>query len=283
MPGKILPSSRDIAGSPDRFGWEWEKYSDILPEYEEQFRRWTVHLHPEDWRGRSFLDVGCGMGRNSFWPMTYGAREGVAVDIDDRSLAGALRNLAQFPNLRVERHSAYDLPFEDRFDIVFSIGVIHHLEHPARALARLVRAALPGGQVLIWVYGKENNHWLDFRPQPAAQSAVQPSAGSPDASPFALPDRLAVAAAARGRAADRVFPADCQVGFCAFALDRVRPDAAAHCVLLVTRGGACPDAGRRAGRCAAGLGERDVVVGHRDAAEGGLNAGRPDGATIQWV
>ena len=33
------------------------------------------------------------------------------------------------------RASAYDLPFEDRFDIAFSIGVIHHLEHPERALA----------------------------------------------------------------------------------------------------------------------------------------------------
>ncbi len=154
------PSSRDLRGSPDRFGWEWNAYAEILPEYEEQFRRWTVHLRPEDWQGKSFLDVGCGMGRNSFWPMTYGASEGVAVDIDDRSLASAQRNLAQFPALQVLRSSAYDLPFENRFDIAFSIGVIHHLEFPDKALARMVRAVCPGGQVMIWVYGKENNRWL---------------------------------------------------------------------------------------------------------------------------
>jgi SAM-dependent methyltransferase len=153
-------SSGDLRGSPDRFGWEWNAYAEILPEYEEQFRRWTVHLRPEDWRGRRFLDVGCGMGRNSFWPMTYGAREGVAVDIDDRSLASAQRNLAQFAAMQVLRSSVYDLPFENRFDIAFSIGVIHHLEFPGKALARMVRAVRPGGQVIIWVYGKENNRWL---------------------------------------------------------------------------------------------------------------------------
>ena len=38
------PGARDLAGSPDRFGYEWNAYSEILPEYEEQFRRWTVHL-----------------------------------------------------------------------------------------------------------------------------------------------------------------------------------------------------------------------------------------------
>ena len=154
------PGARDLAGSPDRFGYEWNAYAEILPEYEEQFRRWTVHLAPEAWRGKSFLDVGCGMGRNSFWPMRYGAREGCAVDIDERSLAQARRNLAAFATVEVTRASAYDLPFAGRFDIAFSIGVIHHLEHPELALQQMVRAVKPGGDVLIWVYGREGNRWL---------------------------------------------------------------------------------------------------------------------------
>jgi len=156
----IDQDARDRRGSPDRFGYEWEAYSEIRPEYEEQFRRWTVHLAPGDWRGRSFLDVGCGMGRNSYWPMTYGACEGCAVDIDERSLASARRNLASFPAVQIMRSSAYDLPFADRFDLAFAIGVIHHLEDPARALHGMARAVKPGGQVLIWVYGRDGNRWL---------------------------------------------------------------------------------------------------------------------------
>src|SRR5437868_3871415 len=151
---------RDQAGSPDRFGYEWGAYAEILPEYEEQFRGWTVHLAPQDWRGKSFLDVGCGMGRNSYWPMTYGARGGCAVDIDERSLASARRNLAPFPAVEIMRSSAYDLPFADRFDLAFAIGVIHHLEDPVRALRRMARAVKPGGRVLIWVYGRDGNRWL---------------------------------------------------------------------------------------------------------------------------
>lgn len=150
----------DREGSPDRFGYEWGAYADILPIYEEQFRRWTPRLTPSDWQGAMFLDVGCGMGRNSFWPMQYGAAGGIAIDLDPRSLASARRNLAPFPTLAVQQLSIYDAPFERQFDIVFSIGVIHHLEFPEKAIASMARAAKPGGRVAIWVYGKENNGWL---------------------------------------------------------------------------------------------------------------------------
>jgi SAM-dependent methyltransferase len=148
------------SGSSDRFGYEWNVYSELRPEYEEQFRGWTAHLMPEDWKGRVFLDVGCGMGRNSVWPIRYGAIRGVAADIDDRSLAAAARTLAPYPTVQVLHCSAYDLPFRDEFDIAFAIGVIHHLEFPERALAKMVEAVKPGGHVMIWVYGRENNGWL---------------------------------------------------------------------------------------------------------------------------
>jgi SAM-dependent methyltransferase len=148
------------AGSPDRFGYEWDHYADIRPEYEAQFRGWTAPLQPADWRGLTFLDVGCGMGRNSYWPMTYGAAGGLAVDVDDRSLAAARRNLAPFPSVQVEKRSAYDVGRTNEFDIVYSIGVIHHLRDPERALEQMVKAAKPGGRVMIWVYGRENNGWI---------------------------------------------------------------------------------------------------------------------------
>lgn len=147
-------------GSPERFGYEWHVYSELLPEYEEQFRGWTSALKREDWRGLTFLDVGCGMGRNSYWPMTYGAAGGLAIDIDDRSLQSARRTLARFPEVRVTRRSAYDIGHADEFDIVYSIGVIHHLQSPELALEQMVKAAKPGGRVMIWVYGRENNGWI---------------------------------------------------------------------------------------------------------------------------
>lgn len=149
-----------LSGSPHRFGYEWNRYSQMRPEYKEQFLRWTAGLSPDAWKDRTFLDVGCGMGRNSYWPMTYGAAGGVAVDVDGRSLRAARQTLRAYPQVAVEERSAYDLRFKNRFDIVFSIGVIHHLEFPQRALMGMVDAAKPGGKVMIWVYGLENNRWI---------------------------------------------------------------------------------------------------------------------------
>src|SRR5262245_34583760 len=128
----------DQKGSPDRFGYSWERFSDLTPEQEAQFRLWTTHLSPErDWAGKSFLDGGCGAGRNSYWAMSYGAASCVAVDLDERSLQAARRNLARFPAAEVRKCSLYDLPYHDCFDIAFSIGVIHHLNDPRRAVRKL--------------------------------------------------------------------------------------------------------------------------------------------------
>jgi len=150
----------EARGSPERFGHSWEKFHEVLPVHEEQFRRWTEGLAESDWRGKRFLDVGCGIGRNSFWPHTYGAASSLGIDIDERTLAAARHNLARFDGAAVAYLSAYDLTAEADFDIVFSIGVIHHLDDPARALARMYAALKPGGTMLVWLYGFENNEWI---------------------------------------------------------------------------------------------------------------------------
>lgn len=160
MSGQDNIDTRDRAGSPERFGYSWAIANKILPDHQVQFRQWTVALPRQAWRGSRFLDGGCGMGRNSHWAMIDGAAGGVALDIDDRSLAAARSNLAQYKTVEVRKQSIYDVTEVDAFDITFSIGVIHHLAEPKLAIARLVRAVRPGGYVLIWVYGAENNGWL---------------------------------------------------------------------------------------------------------------------------
>jgi SAM-dependent methyltransferase len=146
-------------GSPERFGYSWDHYAEVLPQHEEQFLRWTA-LEKGFWQGLRFVDGGCGIGRNSYWPMTYGAAGGLAVDVDDRTLGAARRNLATFPGIEVRKQSIYEIAEADTFDIAFSIGVVHHLSDPDAAVARLARATKPGGHVLVWLYGRENNGWI---------------------------------------------------------------------------------------------------------------------------
>ena len=147
-------------GSPDRFGYSWAIFSEIQPVHHEQFLRWSAALPRQAWKGARFLDAGCGMGRNSYWAMHEGAAGGVAVDVDERSLAAARKNLKRHPTIEVRDQSIYDIPEENAFDVAFSIGVIHHLSDPQAAVKRLAHAVKPGGNVLIWVYGRENMGWL---------------------------------------------------------------------------------------------------------------------------
>jgi SAM-dependent methyltransferase len=157
--GTATEISEIAKGSPERFGYSWDRYADLLPEHEEQFLRWTA-LDRSFWKGLRFVDGGCGIGRNSHWPMTYGALSGLAVDVDERTLGRARMNLARFTNVEVRARSIYEIEEADTFDIAFSIGVVHHLSDPDAAVARLARAVKSGGQVLVWLYGRENNGWI---------------------------------------------------------------------------------------------------------------------------
>lgn len=147
----------------ERFGFEWDRYDGFFPHYEEQFRGWIEPLGPEDFAGHDVLDAGCGMGRNAYWLARWGARSVVAADQAELALDSARKVLAGMPGVRVERESIYDLPYREAFDRVLSIGVVHHLEFPRRAVERLVETLRPGGKLVVWLYGREGNEaWVRF-------------------------------------------------------------------------------------------------------------------------
>ena len=144
-------------GTPERFGYAWNIASKINDINELQFLNWTKTIKDKSyWKGKSFLDAGCGIGRNTFWPMEYGAKSSVSFDMDERTLKAASKNLAKFKSVKIKKMSIYDLAYKNKFDICFSIGVIHHLEFPKLAIKKMIEATKPGGQVLVWLYGYEN-------------------------------------------------------------------------------------------------------------------------------
>ncbi|OGY90190.1 MAG: hypothetical protein A3B30_04380 [Candidatus Komeilibacteria bacterium RIFCSPLOWO2_01_FULL_52_15] len=145
-----------MAKTEDRFGFEWQRYHDIKPEYHEQylqqFLNWTYPIEPEFYKGKTILDAGCGMGRNAYWCLRWGAKRLVACDHDARSVAAAKETLKEFPNVEVYQYDLEELPWDNEFDFVLSIGVVHHTEHPERVMERFYTALKPGGEVLLWVY-----------------------------------------------------------------------------------------------------------------------------------
>lgn len=147
--------------SEKSFSYEWSKKgSMIFQEYEEQFFTWIQPLDRGFLKGKKILDAGCGMGRNSYWCLKHGAREVTAFDNNPHTIKAAERNLRSFENKKIELKSIYELNYENEFDFVFSIGVIHHLKYPQLAIKNLLKALKPGGTLLIWLYGYENNEWI---------------------------------------------------------------------------------------------------------------------------
>jgi 2-polyprenyl-3-methyl-5-hydroxy-6-metoxy-1,4-benzoquinol methylase len=146
-------------GSPERFGFEWGFYSQILPESRMQLERWLGCVGLEHFKGKQVLDVGCGMGRNPYWMLKTGVHSITAVDIDDQSLAAARKNLSSFKNATVKKYSVYELSPEvlGQFDIVTCIGVLHHLADPRAALDRLWSCVSPEGELILWCYANHGN------------------------------------------------------------------------------------------------------------------------------
>ncbi|HEY8073647.1 MAG TPA: class I SAM-dependent methyltransferase [Labilithrix sp.] len=153
---------RERAGSPDRFGYEWARYSTILPESRDQLARWLGSTSLASFAGKSVLDVGCGMGRNPYWMLDAGAKSLIGVDVDDRSLEAAEKNLARFDHAEVRKCSAYDLDPTSlgTFDRVTCIGVLHHLGEPENALAKMWSCVAPGGELHLWCYAREGNRLM---------------------------------------------------------------------------------------------------------------------------
>jgi len=137
------------------FGYEWTRFSKVVPEYESWFLRWIAPLRPEFFKGKLVLDAGCGMGRHTYCASKWGA-EVVGMDLSSAVYA-AQKNLHQAPNVHVLRADIYYTPLRRRFDFVYSIGVIHHLHDPQDGVRKLSDLLKPGGKLLVWVYAKEGN------------------------------------------------------------------------------------------------------------------------------
>jgi len=138
------------------FAYEWERFGVMREEWAQNFADYLRPHTAQSLAGKTVLDVGAGSGRHSFHAAAAGARV-VAVDVGD-CIDVARRNLP--PSVLTVEADAEALPFEPAsFDVVLSIGVLHHLPDTERALRSVARFAKPGGHVHVYLYWVPEQRW----------------------------------------------------------------------------------------------------------------------------
>jgi ubiquinone/menaquinone biosynthesis C-methylase UbiE len=110
--------------------------------------------------GESVLEIGGGLGTDLSQFARHGARV-TDVDLSAGHLEHAKENFA-LRGLTGDfiHHDAEQLPFPDnRFDVVFSNGVIHHTPNTHRVVEEIRRVLKPGGKAIVMMYAEHSWHY----------------------------------------------------------------------------------------------------------------------------
>ena len=111
-------------------------------------------------RGKRVAEIGSGQGRIARMLLEIGAAHVIAVEPSD-AFAVLKDNLSAWgARVTFLRLPGDQLPATGDLDLVFSIGVLHHIPRPEPVVRAALEALRPGGRFLVWVYGREGNRLL---------------------------------------------------------------------------------------------------------------------------
>lgn len=141
----------------DAFATSWNNLPPGSVYTRAQFEDWLAPLSRADVEGTRVLELGCGNGSLLFHMAGWKPAHLEGVDLGD-SVTSARRNLAlqDNPNWVVSQGDLTTYRENPR-DLVYSIGVLHHLKHPQVGFASVVANTKPGGRFHCWVYAREGN------------------------------------------------------------------------------------------------------------------------------
>jgi len=123
-----------------------------VPISRERFYK-STEWAPDDLKGKTVLEVGCGAGRSYEILLSAGA---MVIALDYSNVVDACwKNDYLHLNLNVVQGDIYNMPFyEESFDFVFCFGVLQHTPNVKKAFMSLLPQLKKGGHLAVDVYRK---------------------------------------------------------------------------------------------------------------------------------
>jgi SAM-dependent methyltransferase len=163
---RLLPSTRladEVKNTVDGFGYEWATFNDQIQDSymtgKNNFLDFVYPVTEQFFEDKFVLDAGCGMGRFTRLAAEFGSRDAIGIDLS-QSVDAAYRNTRYLSNAHVVQADIMALPFQTKFNYIFSLGVLQFLANPREGFHQLCGQLAENGRISIWVYSEEGNGWI---------------------------------------------------------------------------------------------------------------------------
>jgi len=141
------------------FGEQWAEFSkweNIRVFEEEEFLDYLLPLKAEVLKDKVVIEAGCGYGRNLEQARRYGAKIVIGFDVSKEALF-----VAKQKGIDVVMGDILKPPFKNKFDVVYTFGVLQHVSDPYQGINQLSKLVKDNGLFLHSVYSSENNFLLE--------------------------------------------------------------------------------------------------------------------------
>lgn len=119
---------------------------------------WLVDfVNPGMWAKKKVLEIGCGAGADAYMFCKHGANyTGIDITLESIQLTQKHLHCYDIKNVKLIQMDVTDISLQERFDLIFSFGVFHHIPDINKALQNVHKLLEDNGSFYLIIYNKNS-------------------------------------------------------------------------------------------------------------------------------